>query len=31
MDPTTIRVVCAALVVVFGAAIFMRRRNRKAE
>jgi len=28
MDPTTIRLVCVVLVVVFGAAIFMRRRRK---
>jgi hypothetical protein len=31
MDPTVIRIICAALVVVFGAVIFMRRRGHKAE
>jgi len=28
MDPTTIRLVCAVLAVVFGAVIFMRRRRK---
>jgi hypothetical protein len=31
MDGTTVRLVCAALVVVFGALIFLRRRGSKAE
>jgi len=31
MDSNTIRLICAALVVLFGAAIFMRRRSRKAD
>jgi hypothetical protein len=31
MDGTTLRIVCAALVVVFGALIFLRRRGSKAE
>jgi hypothetical protein len=31
MDGTTLRLVCAALVVVFGVLIFMRRRGSKAE
>jgi hypothetical protein len=31
MDSNTIRLICAALVVVFGALIFMRRRSRKAD
>jgi len=29
MDPTTIRLVCAVLAVVFGAVIFMRRRRKE--
>ena len=31
VDSYTIRIVCAALVVVFGVLIFLRRRNAKAE
>ncbi len=31
MDGTMIRVVCAALVAVFGVIIFLRRRSRNAE
>jgi hypothetical protein len=31
MDGTTLRVVCAAFVVVFGVLIFMRRRGSKAD
>jgi hypothetical protein len=31
MDGTTLRVICAALAVVFGLVIFMRRRGRNAE
>jgi hypothetical protein len=31
MDTSTIRLICAALVVVFGVLIFMRRRGEKAE
>jgi len=31
MDSTTIRLVCAALAVVFGAVLFLRRRGQKAE
>jgi len=31
MDGTTLRLVCAALVVVFGALIFFRRRSSKAD
>jgi hypothetical protein len=31
MDGTTLRIVCAILVVAFGVVIFMRRRSRNAE
>jgi len=31
VDSSTIRIVCAALVAVFGVLIFLRRRNAKAE
>ena len=31
MDAATLRIVCAALVVVFGVVIFMRRRSKNAE
>jgi len=31
MDQSTLRIVCVALVVVFGVLIFMRRRNSKEE
>ncbi len=31
MDQTIVRLLCAGVAVVFGAMIFMRRRNRKAE
>ncbi len=31
MDPTVIRIIAAALAVVFGVLIFMRRRNRHSE
>ncbi len=31
MDTSTIRLICVALVVVFGVVIFMRRRGEKAE
>jgi hypothetical protein len=31
MDSSTIRLICAALVAVFGVVIFLRRRNTKAE
>lgn len=27
MDPSTVRIICGALVVVFGALLFLRRRN----
>jgi hypothetical protein len=31
MDSSTIRIICAVLVVLFGAVIVLRRRHRKAE
>jgi hypothetical protein len=31
MDTSTVRLICAALVVVFGVLIFLRRRGTKAE
>jgi hypothetical protein len=31
MDATTLRIVCVAVVLVFGTLIFMRRRNKKPE
>jgi len=31
MDQSTLRIICVALLVVFGVLIFMRRRNSKAE
>ena len=31
MDPSTLRIVCAVLLVVFGVVVFMRRRNSKPE
>jgi len=31
MDPSTLRIVCVVLLVVFGVAVFMRRRNSKPE
>jgi hypothetical protein len=31
MDPTTLRLICGVLAVLFGVAMFLRRRSRKAD